>query len=73
MATWYTVRHTFSHKHNIEHDRLNIRTLQCNIAYSITGWTLTMLMKSLKIIKFYMKCGIIPVVMSIILSIMGYF
>ena len=31
MATWYTVRHTLSHKHNIEHDRLNIRTLQCNI------------------------------------------
>ena len=61
------MRHIFSHEHNIEHDRLNIRA---QLYYSIVKLT-NEIIKNI----FYMNvnCGIIAVVMSITMNIMGYF
>ena len=74
MSTWYKIKHKLSHEHNIEHNKSKIRVLQHSIIGKIEPYNSLVLRYAnlvIKIIKLYINCGIIAILMGIILSIIG--
>ena len=64
MSTWYTIKNMLSHEHNIEHNK---RVLQHSIIGKIKPNSLVPIIPCtyadlvIKIIKLYINCGIIVV------------
>ena len=74
MSTWYKIKHKLSHEHNIEHNRPKMRVVQHSIIGNIEPYNSLVARYAnlvIKIIKLYMNCGIIAILMGIIMSTIG--